>query len=114
MILRGKKKIEVRSRPTKIRGPLCLYASAGRATSDDHCLRNVGCTWEELDRGVIVGIIELTDCRELRKTDARAAGFSIISSASGLHAWLVKPVKRFAKPIAPKNHAQPSFFFPFG
>jgi hypothetical protein len=90
------------------------YASAGRSTSNEHCLRITGNTWDELDKGVIVGIIELTDCRELRKTDARAAGFSIIPSTSGQYAWLVRPIERLAKPIVPKTHAQPSFFFPFG
>jgi hypothetical protein len=37
-----------------------------------------------------------------------------ISGESGHHAWFVKPIKRFAKPVPPKAHAQPSFFFPFG
>jgi hypothetical protein len=63
--------------------------------------------------GALVGIIEITDCRELRSTDGRAAGFSI-GQTDGQFAWLVKLAKRFAKPIQPKAHAQPSFFFPFG
>ena len=33
---------------------------------------------------------------------------------TGSFAWLVKPIKRLAKPIPPKAHAQPGFFFPFG
>lgn len=114
LILRGKKTIEVRSRAVKIRGPVCLYASAGRGADDAHCLRTTGRSWEELDRGVIVGIIEITGCRELRRTDGRAAGFAIDFDPSDSYAWLVKPIKRLAKPIAPKQHAQPSFFFPFG
>jgi ASCH domain len=113
LILRGKKKIEVRSFATKIRGPMCLYASFTRGADDSKCQRSVGCSWEELTRGVLVGIIEIVDCRELRATDNRAAGFQIYNP-DGLFAWLVKPLKRFAKPIAPKAHAQPSFFFPFG
>ena len=113
MILRGKKKIEVRSFPTKVRGPMYLYASNTRGADDARCQRSVGCSWEELDRGVLVGVIEITDCWELQSTDGRAAGFSIYNP-EGLFAWLVKPLKRFAKPIEPKAHAQPSFFFPFG
>ena len=113
MILGGKKKIEVRSFATKIRGPVCLYASFTRGADDSKCKRSVGCSWEELDRGVLVGVIEITDCRELLPTDGRAAGFSIYNP-EGLFAWLVKPLKRFAKPIEPKAHAQPSYFFPFG
>jgi hypothetical protein len=113
LILRGKKKIEVRSFATKIRGPVCLYASFTRGADDPKCQRSVGCSWEELDRGVLVGIIEIVDCRELQATDSRAAGFQIYNP-DGFFAWLVKPLKRFAKPISPKAHAQPSFFFPFG
>ena len=112
-ILRGKKKVEVRSFATKIRGPVCLYASFTRGADDSKCQRSVGCSWEELTRGALVGIIEIVDCRELRAADNRAAGFQIYNP-DGLFAWLVKPLKRFAKPIAPKAHAQPSFFFPFG
>ena len=88
-------------------------ASFTRGADDSKCQRSVGCSWEELSRGALVGIIEITDCRELQATDGRAAGFPIYDP-DGLFAWLVKPLKRFAKPIQPKAHAQPSFFFPFG
>ena len=114
LILRGKKKIEVRSFPTNVRGPLCLYASLTRGADDAKCRASTGCTWEELDRGQLVGIIEITDCRPLRENDSRAAGFRIDFDPEGNYAWLVKPIKRLAKPIPPKAHAQPSFFFPFG
>ena len=113
LILRGKKKIEVRSRPTNIRGPMYLYASLTRGADDAKCRASTGSSWEELDRGLLVGIIEITDCRELQTSDSRAAGFPIYNP-EGSFAWLVKPIKRLAKPIAPKAHAQPSFFFPFG
>src|SRR5208283_2683405 len=63
LILRGKKKIEVRSRPTNIRGPMYLYASLTRGADDAKCRASTGCTWEELDWGKLVGIIEITDCR---------------------------------------------------
>jgi len=75
LILRGKKRIEVRSRPTNIRGPMYLYASLTRGADDAKCRASTGRTWEELDRGKLVGIIEITDCRELREPDSRAAGF---------------------------------------
>jgi len=114
LILRGKKKIEVRSFPTNVRGPMYLYASLTRGADDRKCQASTGHTWEELDRGKLVGIIEITDCRELRESDGRAAGFRIDFDPAGSFAWLVKPIKRLAKPIAPKAHAQPSFFFPFG
>jgi hypothetical protein len=114
LILRGKKKIEVRSRPTNIRGPMYLYASLTRGADDAKCRASTGCTWEGLDRGKLVGIIEITDCRELRETDGRAAGFPINFDPTCSFAWVVKPIKRLAKPIESKAHAQPSFFFPFG
>ena len=62
---------------------------------------------------MLVGVIETTDSRQLQSADGRAGRFSIYNPEV-LFAWLVKPLKRFAKPIEPKAHAQPSFFFPFG
>jgi hypothetical protein len=91
-----------------------LYASLTRGGDDAKCLASTGCTLEALDRGKLVGIIQITDCRELRETDSRAAGFRIDFDPTGSFAWLVKPIRRLAKPILPKTHAQPSFFFPFG
>jgi hypothetical protein len=111
--MRGKKKIEVRSFPTNVRGPMYIYASLTRGADDSKCRRSDGCSWEELDRGMLVGIVEISDCRELQTSDSRAAGFPIYNP-EGAFAWLVKPLKRFDKPIKPKAHAQPSFFFPFG
>jgi hypothetical protein len=114
LILRGTKKIEVRSRSTNIRGPMYLYASLTRGADDAKCRASTGRAWEQLDRGKLVGIIEITDCRELRETDGRAAGFPIDFDPADSFAWVVTPIKRLAKPIEPKAHAQPSFFFPFG
>jgi hypothetical protein len=101
MILRGTKKMEYRSRKTNVRGPVYLYASLTRAVDDDECQKHVGCTWEELDRGKLVGIIRITGCRKL---------------ANGDFGWVVEPVKRLdkpIKPIKPETRPMPSFFYPF-
>jgi hypothetical protein len=56
LILRGKKTIEVRSRATNIRGPMYIYAGLTRGADDAKCRATTGCTWEELERGKLIGI----------------------------------------------------------
>jgi hypothetical protein len=66
-IMWGVKKIEYRSRPTKIRGRVIIYASLGRYSADeesemmaDYGIDDVAC--DDLPRGVIIGTVELHDC----------------------------------------------------
>jgi hypothetical protein len=51
-IMRGTKRFENRSRPTKVRGRVYIYASKTAAS-----LRG-----EDLPRGVIVGTVEIHNC----------------------------------------------------
>ncbi|MEA2206252.1 MAG: hypothetical protein QOE77_3028 [Blastocatellia bacterium] len=56
-ILRGKKKIEYRSRPTSKRGRVYVYAS--KSPADQKWWDEIGMDAAELMTGVIVGTLEL-------------------------------------------------------
>ena len=98
-ILKGKKKIEYRSRPTNIRERVYIYASL-QYRDDDYALRLMrgsGLLVEELPRGCILGSVEIVDCRE---------------NDSGEWEWkLAKPVK-LSRCLYPKNAPQPVFWRP--
>jgi hypothetical protein len=66
-IMRGVKPIEYRSRPTKVRGRIYIYASLGRYKPDEEKTMLEGYGMDDVDpddlpRGVIVGTVELHDC----------------------------------------------------
>ena len=97
-ILRGTKKVEYRSAPTKIRGRIYIYASLGRYSSEEEAelmhmyeITDVSC--DELPRGVLVGTVELHDC-------------------DGGEWYLQKP-QREEPLIKPARKAQPVWFNPF-
>jgi hypothetical protein len=96
-IMRGVKKIEYRSRPTKVRGRICIYASRGRYPTDDEAemmadygIDDVEC--DDLPRGVLIGTVELHDC------DGGD--------------WHVRNPERAKRLRKPKNHPQPVWFNP--
>lgn len=97
-ILRGIKKIEYRSKATKIRGRIYIYASLGRYAEDDEAkmmknygIKDVSC--DELPRGVLIGTVELYDC------DAGN--------------WKLKDPERLDAQLKPEKHPQPVWFNPF-
>ena len=97
-ILRGAKKIEYRSGPTKIRGRILIYASLGRysakdesAMMADYGIEDVACG--NLSRGVLVGSVELFDC------DGGD--------------WHVRKPERAEKLVQPTKQPQPVWFYPF-
>lgn len=96
-ILRGKKKYEYRSRPTKIRGRVYLYASLGLGS--DEYWKRMKLEPGTLPTGVIVGSVEIVDCLE---------------DEDGGYKYKLKNPKRYKAPMKPKQQAQPLFFFPFG
>ena len=97
-ILQGVKLYEYRSRPTKIRGRVYLYASLtpGEASR----WKNTGFNPGELPSGVIVGSLEIIDCKWFPKLQC-------------YRYELAKP-KRYKENMKPENRAQPCWFFPFG
>jgi hypothetical protein len=97
-ILTGKKKYEYRSRQTHIRGRVYLYAS--KKPGELSRWKKAGFEPGELPTGLIVGSVEIVDCIYFAKLQC--------------YGYKLKNPKRYRKPVAPKGHPQPCFFFPFG
>lgn len=95
-ILRGKKKIEFRSRPTNKRERIYIYA-AGRPAPPKYW-REIGLKPGGLLTGVLVGTVELVGCDRKGPKD---------------YNWRLAKPHRLKKPIKPKNHPQPAWFNPF-
>jgi hypothetical protein len=94
-ILRGTKKIEYRSRATKIRERVYIYASKTPRPIKD---------WEkmnmqpgDLPTGVLVGTVEITGC----------------TGMPGDYKWHLANPQRLARMLKPKNQPQPVWFYPF-
>lgn len=97
-ILRGVKPTEFRSKATKIRGRIYIYASLGRYSDEDEAdmmadygITDVTC--DELPRGVLVGTVELHDCDE--------------------GDWHLRKPERLKELLKPAKHPQPVWFNPF-
>ena len=97
-IMRGVKTIEYRSRATRIRGRIYIYASLGRYSAEDEAkmmedygIDDVLC--HDLPRGVIIGKVELYECND--------------------GDWHVRNPERTKRLRKPKNHPQPVWFNPF-
>ena len=97
-ILRGIKKYEYRSRPTKIRGRVYLYASL--KPREDGNWKRLKMTSDDVPTGVIVGSVEIVDCVYFEDDDC--------------YGYKLKNPKRYKEHLKPKNQPQPCFFFPFG
>lgn len=114
-ILRGYKTIEVRGRVTHLRERVYIYAGLQPGEADPIDLKRLG--GEEgimaLARGVLVGTVELLDCRPVRRADSEAAGFKI-TEVAGLYAWVLGNPQRLGRRRTPTAHPQPGFFWPFG
>jgi hypothetical protein len=114
LILRGIKTIEVRSRPTKIRGRVQIYASLGRLDEvvEAEVADNNDLDIDSLPRGVLVGTVELVDCLPLRLSDSQAAGFTI-TDIEGQYGWHLANPQRASRLLKPTKHPQPVWFNPF-
>ena len=97
LILRGDKRAEYRSQLTNIRERVFIYASKNPAESPEAWER-VGSAPGELPTGLIVGSVEITDCR----WDGR----------SKCYAYVLKAARRLRKPLRPTNQPQPKFWIP--
>lgn len=95
-ILRGVKNKEFRSTPTNIRERVWLYASLSPVT-DPREWKKAGFERGALPTGVIVGSVEIVDCRE---------------TAYGDYAYVLRNPKRLRTPLRPSNQPQPKFWRP--
>jgi hypothetical protein len=94
-ILRGVKKTEYRNMPTNRRERVYIYAS--KTPHDSRSWNKIGLKPGDLYTGVLVGTVEVAGCRKVR----------------GEYGWdLAKPI-RLKRPLKPKNHPQPAWFYPF-
>lgn len=94
-ILRGKKKIEYRNMPTNKRERVYIYASMTPA--DQEAWDGIGLEPGNLPTGVIVGTVEVVGCRKVR----------------GEYEWDLARLVRLKRPLKPRNHPQPAWFYPF-
>lgn len=106
-IMAGFKAIEFRSKPTKMRGRFYVYASLGKSQDEaDYATYELGFhpdAFDALDRGCIIGTIEVADC--IDKPDG-----------NGQYWWLLSDPEYFEEPLeVPKGvQPQPSIWYPFG
>lgn len=95
-ILRGMKRIEYRSQLTRIRGRIYIYASMTRYSEGDEAkmmsqyrIDDVDCS--SLPRGVLVGTVELVECRKGKE----------------YYEWSLEKPKREKRLRRPVGHPQP-------
>ena len=94
-IMRGTKRIEYRSMPTRIRGQILIYASVAPGSAEE--FEKLRLRPGDLPTGVIVGAVEIVDC----------------SGEPGDYEWHLAHPMRLRTPVPPKNHPQPAWFRPF-
>lgn len=86
-IVEGDKTVEVRSRPTRHRGPLAIHAAA----RPEPCLREF-CGGMPL--GTVIGTVTVIDCRPLTGADLAAALLPDDFPTDGMWAWcLSEPLR---------------------
>jgi hypothetical protein len=101
-IIRGMKPIEFRSRPTKLRERIYIYASQGRyrAEEESEILKSCGMeglTCDDLPRGVLIGTVELWDC----------------TGSGRKYEWYFRNPERAVELLKPTKHPQAQWFNPF-
>ena len=89
-IMRGTKKIEFRSMPTKRRGRVYIYASMTPGPAE--VWRQIGLGEGDLPTGVLIGSVEIVDC----------------TGKPGDYHWHLKAPERLGRLLKPKEHPQPS------
>jgi hypothetical protein len=114
LILRGIKTIEVRTLPTSIRGPIYLYSS--KTIADTEPARDAAAAArlnvEELPRGVLVGTVEITDCRSCLLEDANNACLPA-DLLTGKLGWRLKNPQRLETPLKVRFLPYGVWFYPF-
>ena len=97
LILQGVKREEYRSRPTNIRERVYLYASLQPFESDEDW-EKVGRQPGQLPVGLILGSVEIVDCRPEPSSDG--------------YAYVLRDPMRLTPPLKPLNQPQPVFWRP--
>lgn len=102
------KDVEFRTKPTKIRGEVYVYASKGTSVDlADHVFETFGMSEENyydwLPRGVIVGTVTIDDCVQM-------------DDDPNMYMWILGETKLFDPPLEVPSgvQPQPSIWYPFG
>lgn len=95
LIMRGKKKFEYRSQPTKKRERVYIYASL--TPGDERDFRDLKLKPGDLPAGVIIGTVEIVNC----------------TGRPGDYEWHLANPERLAESIKPEKKPQPVWFIPF-
>lgn len=112
LILGGQKSLEIRSRPTKVRGWVQIYASLRREDGpwQLRAAKDYGLNLDTLERGWLLGMAEIVGCRRVTPADSESACFDIPADQE-LYGWQMSGPRRHHSPRKPQGQPQPSFFF---
>ena len=112
LILLGAKTLEIRSRSTKVRGFVQIYASLNREDGPKQlaAAQLHGFDLDDLLRGLLIGVVEIVGSKRVSPADSAQAGFQI-PAHSVLYGWELANPRRLKDPIKPERQPQPSFFF---
>lgn len=114
LIVRGVKTVEVRSRPTSVRGPIYIYAAKKWADHEfaDAVAAEHGVTRDGATYGRLVGTVTLTDCRPVAGDDVPA---SLVPEefARDAFAWVVDAPALLPEPLKPRFLPYGVWFYPF-
>lgn len=108
LILQGVKTLEIRTRPTRVRGPIYLYTSQKLATETfaTDALNRYRLVADDMTKGMIVGSVNIVDCRPTNPEDALSACLPP-ELLDDRYAWVLEAPKRLLLP-------QPVRFLPYG
>ena len=117
LILRGHKRLEIRTQPTNVRGTIYLYASKTIATIPEAgaAIRTHGIEWDASHAQTLVGSVDIVGCRPARPDEAADVAGSCLSADAlrDRYAWeLARPV-RYASPLRPRFLPYGVWFYPF-
>ncbi len=114
LILRGIKTLEIRSQPTRLRGRIYLYASK---RSSPLPAATVAAKRHQIDvdllpRGVLVGTVNLVDCRSCRAKDQQAACVPA-ALLEAQFAWELSEPQSLTVPLKVRFLPYGVWFYPF-
>lgn len=98
LILRGKKRIEYRSTPTRIRERVYLYAGL-HPDDNPEAWDDVRASASDLPMGRIVGTVEIADCQKSKEF-------------RGYYEYRLRGPKRLRRHLKATNQPQPRFWIP--
>lgn len=114
LILRGLKTLEIRSQPTNVRGRIYIYSSRRPATEEfaRRAVSKFDVKLEELSYGLLIGDVELVDCRPCMAEDASASCVPE-ELLIGKYSWVLANPRVFCDPLAVRFLPYGVWFYPF-